>query len=138
MSRGVGMIWAGVTLVLVAGALWAKVWPLPAVVSEGTASPAVERNGTRPEGWREALSRSLQPRLAPAPGATVREQPLAHYELVGVVEADTGGWGLFRGSDGLTTIQLGSSLDGYTLIALTPQVATFERGEVRVTLSRPQ
>ncbi|RKQ94136.1 hypothetical protein [Maricaulis maris] len=138
MSRSADMIWAGMAALLVLGAAWASVWPLPAMEPTETLQSAVVPEDTRPEGWRDAVAQALQPRSAPTARAVAPAQPLARYELVGVVEADSGGWGLFRGNDGLITIPLGGSLDGYVLRSLTPHTAVFELGEDRVTLSRPQ
>lgn len=138
MSSGSNMISAAATLVLISGALWASAWPLRPVARPGAAPAVAAEENTRSEGWRASVSQALQPRSAPPVRAAAPQRPLARYELVGVVEADSGGWGLFRGDDGLVTISLGRSLEDYTLISLTPQAATFERDEDRVTLSRAQ
>jgi hypothetical protein len=138
MSLGSNMISGAATLLLVSGALWASAWPLQPVVRPDASRVEEVGEGPRADGWRAMVSQALQPRRAPAPRAGAPEPPLARYELVGVVEADSGGWGLFRGNGGLVTIPLGRSLESYTLVSLTPQTAIFERDDDRVTLSRAQ
>lgn len=85
--------------------------------------------------------------LAPLPGqmrmlrrtepiAPTARHALSDYRLLGVVEADEGGWALLQDMDGVVTVRVGGQALGYELIELSPDRAVFARGEEEVVLQR--
>lgn len=114
----------------------AAFWPLPEPDMVGGVTPDPERHSERAADWSEALAARLSPRPSALPETPAAVRPLDGFSLIGVVEADAGGWALVSRRGQLTTLPVGGSLDGYELISLTPAGAIFERAGDRIVLTR--
>lgn len=64
------------------------------------------------------------------------DSPLDSVTLIGTIEDERGGWALLMRAGELTTLAIGSEIDGYVLVGLTPEEALFERNGSRISIAR--
>lgn len=135
MRRG-DLIFVAVLVGLAGSAAFAAFWPLQEPDMVDGVRPDPERHPERAADWSGALAARLSPRPRTVPETPTAVRPLDGFSLIGVVEADAGGWALVSRRGQLTTLPVGGSLDGYELISLTPASAIFERESDRIVLTR--
>ncbi|MBO6797769.1 hypothetical protein [Maricaulis sp.] len=78
----------------------------------------------------------MRPLRRATPAAPTPRHPMSDYTLIGVVEADGGGWALLRDMDGVVTARIGQVVGGFELVELSPDGAIFARGSEEVLLER--
>ncbi|CAN0502466.1 unnamed protein product [Discosporangium mesarthrocarpum] len=87
--------------------------------------------------WSRALAnRFVASSRAERPTLQTQDSPLESVSLIGTIEDERGGWALLMRAGELTTLAIGSEIDGYVLVELTPEEAVFERNGSRISIAR--